>query len=307
MGKAITVPVLLIAFNRPDTTKIVFDKIRNARPTKLYVALDGPRENKDGEDRLCSLVKEIVKNVDWPCQTHYSFNDLNNGAEITVSMAISWVFEKEECAIILEDDIVAPLSFFKFQQEMLVKYKDDDRIWSVTGVNFTPIDLPNNVDYFFAKYGHTWGWGTWKRVWSKFDLNTEILDKHLKKEFLEEITNSATELRFYRKKFKRIKKNGIGNSTWDNIASYMHRTNKLLYIIPRVNLTSNIGIEGLHARGRTENHFRPVDENFEVFHHPDKVKCNVEYDKYHFKTWINKKTPFYKRIIKKIIKLIKFT
>jgi len=301
----LTTPVLLIGFNRPDTIKEVFNRIRVAKPEKLYVAIDGARANQKGEQKLVEQVKKIVQMIDWPCQYYYRFNDVNKGAEVTVSSAISWVFEQEEYAIILEDDIVAPLSFFKFLQEMLVKYKNDDRIWSVTGVNFTPLDLPNNIDYFFAKYGHTWGWGTWKRVWDKFNLNTEVLDEHLKKNFLKEITNSPAERKYYYNKFKKIKKKGIGNSTWDNIASYMHRTNKLLYIVPRVNLSSNIGIEGLHARGKTENHFRQVDETFEVIRHPDKVECNVEFDMHYFKTYLSKKKPLYKRIIRKIHSFIK--
>ena len=120
-SKKITVPILLIAFNRPDTSEIVFQKIREARPEKLYVALDGARSHKIGEDKLVEKVRQIVSNVDWPCETHYKINEENKGAEITVSSAISWIFETEEYAIILEDDIVAPLSFFKFAEEMLIK------------------------------------------------------------------------------------------------------------------------------------------------------------------------------------------
>ena len=111
-------PVLLIAFNRPDTTGIVFQKIREARPTKLYVAVDGPRQNKEGEDELVEEVKKIVNNVDWQCKVQYKFNQQNKGCEVTVSSGITWALSFEEYVIILEDDIVAPLSFFLFVQKM---------------------------------------------------------------------------------------------------------------------------------------------------------------------------------------------
>jgi hypothetical protein len=304
MERKISVPVLLVAFNRPDTTLKVFECIRNAKPTKLYIALDGPRKNKEGEEKLCKSVKEIVENIDWPCQTHYLFNSVNKGAEITVSSAITWVFEKEEYAIILEDDIVAPLSFFSFAQDMLMRYKDEDNICIVTGNNFTPIKLENSSDYFFGKYGHTWGWATWKRVWDKFDLNMEIVDERLKASFLESITNSKAEMKYYKKLFSSMQKRGIGNNTWDFMFLYLIRINKMLSIIPRVNLTSNIGIYGLHARGKTKHHYRPYDEDFIVKKHPKKIECLVDYDIYHFKTHINKKASFYSRVIRRVFRFL---
>jgi len=301
----ITVPVLLVGFNRPDTIQVVFNHIREAMPEKLYVAIDGPRRDKEGEQNLVEQVKEIVKKADWQCQTYYRFNDENKGAEVTVSSAISWVFEKEEYAIIMEDDIVAPVSFFRFMQEMLHRYKDDERIGIVSGNNSTPMDLGNDDDYFFAKYGHSWGWGTWRRTWEKFDLNIEVKDEHLQKEFLRKISNSKAEAKFYKKRYSNMKKRGAGNSTWDFAANYIARVNNFVNIVPRVNLTSNIGIYGLHARGVSKHHYREFDENFEVKNHPSKVECNVEYDKYHFIEHIYKnKHNLYHRVINKVYRML---
>jgi len=304
MENSITAPVLLIAFNRPDTTIEVFKKIREAKPSKLYIAVDGYRSFKKGEQQLVEQVISIVQEVDWQCEKHFRFNEVNLGAEINVSTAISWVLEKEEYVIILEDDIVAPISFFKFTQEMLIKYKNENKIWAISGVNFTPLPNKNGEDYFFSKYGHTWGWATWRRVWSKFNLNTEIEEKHLTKKFLRSITNTKKELYYFKRKFERIRKNGKGNSTWDNIASYIHRTNNWLYIVPRVNLISNIGIQGLHAKRKTKYHYTEYDENFVVKKHPNDIVCNIDYDKYHFQKYIDAK-PFIIIFLYKIMKLLK--
>jgi len=304
--QTINVPVLIIGFNRPDISAQTFEYIRKAKPQKLYVAIDGPRPDKVGEEKLVEQVKKIVEDVDWPCETHYKYNETNKGAEINVSSAISWVFETEEYAIILEDDIVAPMSFLKFAQEMLIKYKDDERIGTVTGSNFTPIPVPDNADYFFAKYGHSWGWATWKRVWDTFDLNVQVPQKHLSLKFLKTITNSNKEAKFYQKKFKQINKRGSGNSTWDNIGNYFHRVNNRLSIIPKVNLTSNIGTYGLHAQGKSEHHYRPFDENFEVQKHPSKVECFTEYDIHHFNNYIYNKKFLLKRVFNKLQKLSGF-
>ena len=52
-----------------------------------------------------------------------------------ISSGLDWVFEREEQAIIVEDDCVPELSFFQYCQEMLEYYKDDDRILMVSGNN----------------------------------------------------------------------------------------------------------------------------------------------------------------------------
>lgn len=298
----LTAPVLLITFNRPDTTKVVFEKIRDAKPLKFYVAVDGPRKDKKTDKELVAEVMRIVQNVDWPCDVNYEFKEENAGAEKTVSSAISWVLEKEEYVIILEDDIVAPLSFFRFAEEMLIRYKDEPHIATVTGSNFTPIIVPNDADYFFAKYGHSWGWGTWRRTWENYDLNLNIPDEHLKKTFLKEISNSKPEMIYYRKRFKNMQRKGPGNSSWDNVCMYMHRVNNSLSVIPKVNLTSNIGVYGVHAQGMSEHHFRPFDKDFVVKKHPEKIECYVEYDKHHFKKYINKKRPMHSRLVRKTMK-----
>ena len=50
-------PILLLVFNRPDTTRQVFATIRNAKPPKLYIAADGPRPTREGETQRCHEVR----------------------------------------------------------------------------------------------------------------------------------------------------------------------------------------------------------------------------------------------------------
>ncbi len=299
----LAIPVLLVAFNRPDATKTVFNRIKDAKPSKLYFAVDGPRQNKEGERDQVTAVKNIVQQVDWSCKTHYKFNKENLGAEVTVSSAISWVLEKEEFVIILEDDILAPISFFRFTEEMLIKYKDEKKVCMVSGCNFTPMKTNKKEDYFFSKYGHIWGWGTWSRAWNKFDLNINDFTETIKYKNLRKTCESKTETKHFMKKYKRMMKKGVGNNTWDYCWGYIYRTNGLLSIVPQVNLTSNIGVYGLHSRGKTEHHFRSYDENFVVINHPSKIEKNVDYDNYHFKNYIKRlQSSTQKKIIKKIHK-----
>ena len=128
MKKNCEAPVLLIAFNRPNTTREVFESIRKVRPEKLYVAIDGPRHYKQGESDVCEQVIEITKNVNWKCETKYLIREKNLGCKYGVSGAISWALENEESVIVIEDDIVPVSSFFYFAEALLEKYKNDERI-----------------------------------------------------------------------------------------------------------------------------------------------------------------------------------
>ena len=104
--------VLFLVFNRPDTTKRVFEAIRQAKPPRLYVASDGPREGKLGEVERVKAVRAIATAVDWPCEVEILFRDKNLGCKHAVSSALTWFFENEEQGIILEDDCLPSQSFF---------------------------------------------------------------------------------------------------------------------------------------------------------------------------------------------------
>jgi hypothetical protein len=152
---------LFLVFNRPDTTSQVFEAIRKARPPKLYVAADGPRLDREGELEKCAQVRAIATAIDWPCELHTLFRDLNQGCKIAVSTAITWFFEHEEQGIILEDDCLPSQSFFLFCQEMLNHYKNDTRVWHVAGVYPFATDSRDCNAYCFSEYSPIWGWATW--------------------------------------------------------------------------------------------------------------------------------------------------
>ena len=118
-----SVPVLLIAFNRPDVTSKVFEAIRRAAPQCLYVAIDGPRPGYPEDRGKVDEVQRIVAAVDWDCTVRTLFQKTNLGCRRGVNAAISWFFENEEMGIILEDDCVPDQTFFRFCEELLEYYR----------------------------------------------------------------------------------------------------------------------------------------------------------------------------------------
>lgn len=168
---AVNTPVLLIVFNRPATTRRVFESIRAARPKRLYVAADGPRADRVGEAQLAEEARKIATNVDWPCEVKTLFREQNIGCQHAVTGAIDWVFKNEEQAIILEDDCVPSPAFYQFCEEMLATYENDERVMHVGG--YTVAKMRDKASYRASKFVAGWGWATWRRAWKKFDLNID--------------------------------------------------------------------------------------------------------------------------------------
>ena len=60
------VEILFLVFNRLDTTRKIFEAIRQAKPPRLYVAADGARTNLEGEVEKVQAVRNyVMKNIDW--------------------------------------------------------------------------------------------------------------------------------------------------------------------------------------------------------------------------------------------------
>jgi hypothetical protein len=234
-------PILFLIFNRPDTTKRVFESFRIMKPTKLYIAADGARKDKIGEDLLCQETRNIVNQIDWDCEIKTLFRAENLGCKIAVSSAIDWFFENEEQGIILEDDCLPNSSFYKFCDELLNYYKNDNRVMHISGNNFQDGITRGDGSYYFSKYNHIWGWATWRRAWKTYDVNMKQLNNALNQKVFDN-TLSNKELRFWLNYFKEIQEGK--KNTWDYQTMLNQWFQNGLTIIPNQNLVTNIGFGG---------------------------------------------------------------
>ena len=159
-------PVVLVAFNRPDLTRRTLDAIRGAQPDQLFLVADGPREDRPGEEVLCREVRDELERVDWPCKVERRFSDVNLGCEANVELGLDWVFSQVDEAVILEDDCIPDPTFFRYCDELLVRYATDERIWHIAGnSHWVPTELFTGDSYAFSTYASVWGWATWARAW----------------------------------------------------------------------------------------------------------------------------------------------
>jgi len=274
-------PVLFIIFNKPETTQKVFDAIRLAKPSKLYIAADGARENKSGEKELCEQTRKIVQNIDWDCEVKTLFQKENLGCGVGVATAISWFFENEEMGIILEDDCLPNPSFFSFCGELLEYYKDDVRIQNISGNNFQDNRKRGDASYYFSYMTSIWGWATWRRVWKNFkydikDLNeAEILSFIDKTKWTGKMRSYWTQVYYGMKEHKA--------DIWDYQFLFSQWANNRLTVLPNVNLVSNIGFGEFAYHTKDINNPMGNRKIFEMdfpLKHPKEIAVNNEADCY---------------------------
>ncbi|MHC4617543.1 MAG: glycosyltransferase family 2 protein [Planctomycetota bacterium] len=250
--KLLTSPVLFLVFNRPDTTRQVFEAIRRAQPSQLFVAADGPGVNKAREAEKCVAVRRIVdEGIDWDCKVHRLYRSNNVGCKIAVSSAIDWFFEHVEEGIILEDDCLPNQSFFEFCQQLLQYYKNDARIMQICGSNRLGEWNPGEYSYFFSRYGPVWGWASWRRAWNHYDVNINLWPFIRKHRYHYFFCSTKKEARWREKLFNRLYDNKI--DTWDFQWAFAKLVNSGLSIVPKVNLVRNIGFtpEATHTKNPT--------------------------------------------------------
>lgn len=234
-------PILFLIFNRAETAQQVFQAIRLARPPRLYVAADGPRENKEGEAQKVESIRNfVISNIDWECEVKTLFREKNLGCRIAVSSAIDWFFENEEQGIILEDDCLPDQSFFRFCQELLEHYINDERIMMISGTNSVGSWKKDSQSYHYSIYGSIWGWATWKRAWQHYDEKMALWQNLEIQERLSDVLSNKEELR-NRKII--CEKTFLGKiNTWDYQWTFARLIQSGLSIVPSVNLVQNIGL-----------------------------------------------------------------
>jgi hypothetical protein len=285
------VPILLVIFNRPEVTRLVFESIRQARPARLYIAADGPRTDVPGDIRACQEARKIVDCVDWPCEVKTLFREKNLNCGVGPSSAFTWFFSHEEEGIILEDDCLPVQSFFWFCQELLERYRDDNRVMHIGGNNFlNGWQRDKDYSYYFSRSGHIWGWATWRRAWKHFDFDISLYNKLKQKDYFAGFFLNWPE-KVYRLRKLNHTVDGRGRvDWWDYQWDFARYAHSGLAIVPSKNLVTNLGFDRMATHTTNKNsasaHMRAEDISFPLRHPPFMIR-DVESDRVYFKQFLN--------------------
>lgn len=272
--------ILFLVFNRLDTTKQVFEAIRQAKPPCLYIAADGARVTKAGEAEIVQAVRDyVVSHIDWVCEVKTLFRNENLGCKYAVSSAITWFFENEEMGIILEDDCLPDPTFFRFCEELLERYRDDQRIGMISGDNFQFGHTLNDDSYYFSNINHIWGWASWRSRWQQdYDVELKNWPKVYAEGRVADWFGSKAEQNNFISTIGKIYQDEI--NTWDYQWLFASRLNGRISVMPNVNLISNIGfgINATHTTGLSEVSNLPVKEIQFPLKHPISIFASITLD-----------------------------
>jgi len=247
-------PLLLIAFNRPEHLSTLIDRLRLTKPTKIYVAIDGPRDGNQVDLAAVGTCHEVVDEIDWDAEVLTQFQTRNLGCGEGVSAALSWFFAHEERGIILEDDVLPQNSFFGFCSELLDRYQHDERVLAISGCNFVPPEFQTSPanPYRFSQVPHIWGWATWRRAWSLHRLDMTDWRHRLSVRQLWDVTGRSPQgFMFWRAIFNLMAQDKV--DTWDMQFVFEGMARNMLTATSNTNLIDNVGFGSL----ATHTHEQP--------------------------------------------------
>ncbi|WP_407897006.1 glycosyltransferase family 2 protein [Ferrigenium sp. UT5] len=277
-SKITEVPVLLLIFNRPDTVGKVIDALREIKPRHLYVAADGARATRPEERTKTEAARKMATAIDWPCEVSTLFREENLGCYRAVSGAIDWFFENVEEGIILEDDCVPDPSYFRFANELLERYRDDERVMTIGASHFHGAAHQPPYSYFFSRNSHCWGWASWRRAWKLYDREMSFWPELRETDWLLGVGNGSRAFqRYWTEIFDRVHAGKI--DSWAYRWTFSCWAQNGLSILPSKNLVRNIGFEhdATHTAGSGHLELALEQMVFPLVHPPCMVR-DVEAD-----------------------------
>lgn len=238
------VPILLVLWKRPSSTLRLINALRPLRPSRLYVACDGPDPLRPDVIDMVNKTREIIDvAIDWSPTIHRFYSPVNQGCRQAVSRAISWFFQCVEEGIILEDDCIPHPDFFAFCACLLERYRNDLRVFSICGSNFQRGQKRGPASYYFSIHADSWGWATWRRAWSKYSQAETDWFSFRDSHQLDNVFPIAIERQYWRNILDLLFIHHYP-SAWDYqwmLAGWM---NHALHVWPNVNLITNVGHDG---------------------------------------------------------------
>jgi hypothetical protein len=274
-------PVVLLIYRRPALTARVMEAIAAAEPRMLFVAADGPRGPEEAD--LCEEARAcVLDRVDWSCDVLTRFSYQNLGPRYGPARALDWVFSRVEEAVVLEDDCLPGASFFRFCDELLDRFRYDDRIMEIGGANYQCGASRTRHSYYFSKFAHTNGWATWRRCWSGFDVEIRDWPQLREAGLIESWCETPHEQRYWTRVFDAVY-TGEMPTSWDYQWMLFRWSRSGLCAVPERNLVSNIGFGpgATHTTRRVASAEIPLEELGPV-HHADHVFRSHRADRFMF-------------------------
>ncbi len=305
-------PVLILAYNRPDFTAQLMEKVAAYKPGRLYVACDGPKRNVGGDNTLVEDVRKTLSNPTWDTTLSTRFAPENKGPRLAVGGAISWFFDEEPAGIILEDDCMPSLDFFRFSEHILVEYEGKEEVWGLTGSNTAGIRVQSGSSFSFSRIPLTWGWATWANRWEKNDADLRSYITHR-----ETIGPGGWPSKAHLFAFQRHldSMENIGKpDAWDYPWAWSVMSQGGLWVVPEAHLVDNVGFRGDSTNTKSERLRGGPVTPLRTIRDPSSVEIdaaaeNLILRQLHnliFPLWLNVPVNFIRKLKNQLLRTVRF-
>jgi hypothetical protein len=244
-------PIALFVYKRPEHTRRAVEALREnelAKYSDLFVFADGAKGETDVLN--VRMVRELIRKVDGFRSITLIERERNFGGAGSIVSAITQLCKERGRLIAVEDDVVTAPDFLAFMNHGLDRYKDEPRVFSVTGHNF-PIPVPASYPYdaYCSYRSCSWGWGTWVDRWEKAEWSvSEFQDFIVNREQQERLSLGGDDLTWMltRRVTAKVK------APWDVVWAYTHSKYNAVAICAVVSKVYNTGFDGsgTHSRSR---------------------------------------------------------
>lgn len=233
-------PIAVFGWRRPDHLARTLEALSacpEARSASVFIFLDGPKD--DTQEHECFLTRQVARS-DWLfARTKVVERTTNLGLSNSILTGVDKVLSEHEMVVVVEDDVLVSPVFLTYMNKALQAFRSEERVASIHGYVY-PLDEPI-LEPFFLRGADCWGWATWKRAWTTFERDPNVLIQLLEDRGLLQAFDYDGKAGFRRM----LQQTASGEI--DSWAVRWHAScfvRDLLTLYPGQSLVENIGLDG---------------------------------------------------------------
>ena len=291
-------PVLFVTFVRPDYARQTWEGIKATKPKTLYFYSNKGRAEKEGEVERNNEIRSYINEIDWDCDLHIFFREECVNVYDSLRGAIDWLFDNEERGIILEEDCVPTKAFFSFVDQMIEKFKEDKRVWCISGDNIIKQN-PSGYDYMFSHLHAMYGWASWRDRWRMVNWDHLYIKETIDEHIYYRLFKTKEQAKAKEKALSNMEDMLYRTKCWDYIFGLCMDQYHALTVQPKEHLVKNIGVTGQHHTKAKVSQYNcepnPSAEEYVIAKEPPSVFADFEHD-YLTYCQLLRKPSFFKRV-----------
>ena len=291
-------PVLFVTFVRPDYARQTWEGIKATKPKTLYFYSNKGRAEKEGEVERNNEIRSYINEIDWDCDLHIFFREECVNVYDSLRGAIDWLFDNEERGIILEEDCVPTKAFFSFVDQMIEKFKEDKRVWCISGDNIIKQN-PSGYDYMFSHLHAMYGWASWRDRWRMVNWDHLYIKETIDEHIYYRLFKTKEQAKAKEKALSNMEDMLYRTKCWDYIFGLCMDQYHALTVQPKEHLVKNIGVTGQHHTKAKVSQYNcepnPSAEEYVIAKEPPFVFADFEHE-YLTYCQLLRKPSFFKRV-----------